>query len=115
MKAFVEEYLAYIKLEKNLSDNSIASYENDLSRFLDYLGKLGMNDWSEVSSKNISEFFNILRENEIKSSTVARYLSSIKGLFKYLHQCDYIKRNPTEILSSHISRRKLLQYYQFMK
>ncbi|MDP2366382.1 MAG: site-specific integrase, partial [Ignavibacteria bacterium] len=33
MKLFLKEYLAHLKLEKNLSTNTVSSYKNDLNSF----------------------------------------------------------------------------------
>lgn len=37
MEDFLKEYLTVVKLEKNLSDNSVASYESDLKKFLMFI------------------------------------------------------------------------------
>ncbi|GGI12599.1 site-specific integrase [Gottfriedia solisilvae] len=35
----VDEFLSYIKIEKNLSNNTFNSYENDLHCFIQFLKK----------------------------------------------------------------------------
>ena len=41
MQEFLREYLAYLKLERNLSENTIVSYERDLKKVLDKIYKTG--------------------------------------------------------------------------
>jgi len=107
LSQFLKEYLAYLKFEKNLSPHSVNSYESDISKFLTHLSDAGISDLNEIKSNDISEYFEILRDLGISSSTSARYLSAIKGFFKYLSSQEYIEKDPAEILSARITERKL--------
>ncbi len=107
MQEFIKEYLAYLKLEKNLSDNTINSYLNDLTQFVNFAEDKKIRDLSEIDTKFIAGFFELEREKRKSTSTSARYLSSIKGFFSYLFFNGYIEKDPTEILSSSIKGRKL--------
>lgn len=107
MKIFLKEYLSVLKLEKNLSDNSIQSYKNDLGKLIDFLESNNIDDPEEITYKHLVDFFSSQNELEITSSTTARYLSSLKGFFKYLFNSNYITTNPTEKLSSTKISRKL--------
>ncbi|VAX25455.1 Site-specific tyrosine recombinase XerD [hydrothermal vent metagenome] len=107
LNQFLMEYLAYLKFEKNLSPRSVESYESDIKKFLIHLNDTNISDLNEVRSNDISEYFKILRDLGISSSTSARYLSAIKGFFKYLSFQEYIEKDPAEILSARITERKL--------
>ncbi|MGD8777961.1 MAG: site-specific tyrosine recombinase XerD [Ignavibacteria bacterium] len=107
MEEFLKEYLAILKLEKNLSENSIVSYSNDINKFINFAEDRSVNDWSKISPSLISKYFNLQREVGLGSSTAARYLSSLKGFFKYLHKRKYINKNPAENLFSTKLTRKL--------
>ncbi|MBN1300961.1 MAG: site-specific tyrosine recombinase XerD [Melioribacteraceae bacterium] len=107
MESFLKEYLTYLRLEKNLSDNSVESYKSDLSKFILYIKKIGMTDLNSVTARNISEFFDLQRKESISTSTSARYLSALKGFFSYLYDQSYVENDPTDILSSGRRRRKL--------
>lgn len=99
MNIFLKEYLAYLKLEKNLAENTVASYRNDLSSFLNFLEEKNINDPSEIDSKSIIIFFTKLENIGLTSSSAARYFSSIKGFLNYLLANNYIKSNPIEKVS----------------
>lgn len=96
MNIFLNEYLAVLKLEKNLSENTVVSYKNDISSLISYLEKFDITDPSEIDSKKLSDFFKILKETGLTSSSAARYYSSIKGFFNYLFLNKYITANPVE-------------------
>jgi len=107
LNQFVQEYLAYLKLEKNLSEQSVASYYSDLKKFLIFIEEEKYSDLNTITAKLISKYFEIMRDLGLSSSTSARYLSSVKGFFKYLNSQDYIEKDPAEILSARITERKL--------
>jgi integrase/recombinase XerD len=100
MNIFLKEYLSILKLEKNLSDNTVASYTNDISSFLQFVESRKIDDPSIIKQKDISDFFKVLKELGLSSSSAARYYSSLKGFFKYLFLSRYITKNPIEKISS---------------
>ena len=99
MNVFLKEYLAYLKLEKNLSENTVSSYKNDLSSFMRFLEEHEINDPSLIESRLIINFFTILEKIGLTSSSAARYFSSLKGFLNYLFANNYIKSNPIEKVS----------------
>lgn len=96
MKLFLKEYLAHIKLERNLSKNTISSYRNDIAAFNSLLKDCGIDDPSEISSEHISNFFKSLKELGLSNTSAARYFSSLKGFFSYLMRNNYIIKNPID-------------------
>lgn len=100
MQDFLKEYLTVLKVEKNLSDNSINSYNSDLIKLFDFFESKNITDFNKVTYSDLTNFFEVQRNAGINSSSVSRYLSSIKGFFSYLLQQKYILKNPVSKLSS---------------
>ena len=100
MEIFLQEYLTTLKLERNLSGNTVSSYKNDISSLLSFLEALGITDPSQVEKKELNSFFSSLSKTGLSSNSAARYYSSIKGFFRYLFVQNYIKENPMEKVSS---------------
>jgi len=100
MEIFLKEYLTTLKLERNLSGNTVSSYKNDISSLLSFLETLGITDPSQVNKKDLNSFFSSLSKTGLSSNSAARYYSSIKGFFRYLFIQNYIKENPMEKVSS---------------
>lgn len=100
MDVFLREYLASLKLERNLSENTIASYKNDLTSLLNFLNDSGVDDPSQINSKMLNDFFILLTKLGLSSRSSARYYSSLKGFFGYLIASSYIEANPMEKISA---------------
>ena len=115
MLDFLKEYLTILKVEKNLSDNSINSYKTDLLKLFTFLESINRHDLNEVTYQNITQFFEEQRTDGINSSSVRRYSSSIKGFFSYLKQNDYIKKNPVINLKSTKIARDLPSVLSFIE
>lgn len=96
MNVFLKEYLTVLKLEKNLSDNTLSSYKNDISSLFNFLDEYKITDPSEIDYKHLAAFFNALNKAGLNSRSAARYYSSVKGFFKYLLANNYLTSNPVE-------------------
>jgi len=96
MKEFVQEYLVNLKLERNRSDNTIHSYKRDIEKFVEFIKKFHVNDFSQVTIGLITKFFEHQKKIGMKNSTSARYMSALKGFFDYLDGNNYLKENPFE-------------------
>lgn len=107
MKEFLQEYLTVLKLERNLSGNTLSSYKNDINSFISFLETKSISDFSDVDSKILVSFFKVLKDSGLTSTSAARYHSSIKGFFSYLHQNNYILSNPVDKINPPKLSRKL--------
>jgi integrase/recombinase XerD len=97
MNLFLREYLNILKLEKNLSENTILSYKNDLSAFISFIkNDFNIDDPEKISYNHVSSFFKLLFNLGLTGSSAARYLSSLRGFFKYLIHSEYITINPVD-------------------
>ena len=100
MELFLKEYLTHIKLEKNLSQNTVVSYKNDINAFISFLKDLSVDDPSNIKSDHIRDFFKVIKEIGLSGSSSARYFSSLKGFFLYLLKNKYILKNPIEKITA---------------
>lgn len=107
MEQFLIEFLTVLKLELNLSDNTVNSYKTDISKLLTFCVELGINDLNEIDCSDITAYLVKQKELGISNSTTARYISAFKSFFNYLHQNRYIETNPSERLKSNRRYRKL--------
>lgn len=107
MELFLKEYLSHLKLERNLSENTLASYKNDISVFISFLSGFSISDPSDITADKITSFFKSLKNIGLTSTSAARYFSSIKGFLSYLLKNNYITKNPIEKVGSPKLSKKL--------
>ncbi|PJA95724.1 MAG: site-specific tyrosine recombinase XerD [Ignavibacteriales bacterium CG_4_9_14_3_um_filter_34_10] len=107
MKEFVKEFTNYLRLEKNLSENSVKSYKSDLDNLINYLREINCIDLNEVKSETLQKYLTLLKNRNLKSTTLSRNLSSFRGFFKYLIRNQYIQNNPVESFQTTKTKRRL--------
>ncbi|PKL81294.1 MAG: site-specific tyrosine recombinase XerD [Ignavibacteriae bacterium HGW-Ignavibacteriae-4] len=109
----LKAFLYYIELEKGLAENTILSYNNDLTRLIEFTYDNGVSYYQEISLELLENFFNQLYELGLNNSSRARYLSAIRELFKYLNYKKIIPDNKTEKLDLPKSSRKIPEVLSF--
>ncbi|WP_336784152.1 tyrosine recombinase XerC [Paenibacillus illinoisensis] len=91
MKARIEEYLNFLKAEKNCSKNTLRGYRVDIEQFAD---KQGITSIEQISKQAIRAHIALLVENGTAASTRNRKLTSIRSFCNYLFGEGYIASNP---------------------
>jgi integrase/recombinase XerD len=104
---FLSDYSSYLFLERNLSENTIGSYQTDIKTFLDYLIDQNVLDLNAVVYKDMVGFFKLLTKMGLNERSVARYFSALKGFFAFLINAGYITKNPSDSLTAPKISRKL--------
>ena len=102
LKKNLKPFLLYLRIEKNLSQNSIEAYENDLKRFLNFI--FYDNKKFILDSSYIQNYISQLIDLNLEISTLQRNLSSLRSFFSYLVDEKIISFNPAELID--IPKRK---------
>jgi integrase/recombinase XerD len=98
----------YLKLEKSLSQNSVAAYINDITKLIQFLDKnFPKLSPDKVKLMHLKQFVEWLNENGVSPRTQARTISGIKSFYKYLLIEEKISSDPTSLLESPKIGRKL--------
>lgn len=80
------DFITFLKVEKNLSDNTIRAYESDLSQFFGFWHSLSADDKKHLSVRQIVERYLVnLFHKKIDKSTIARKFSCFKTFEKFLN------------------------------
>jgi len=95
----VKAYMRYLKLERNLSPNTIEAYRNDLRWLLAYVNFHGLKV-EEVKLEDLDNFSASLHDQHITPRSQARILSGVRSFFKFLLLDGFIDADPTELLVS---------------
>jgi integrase/recombinase XerD len=81
MKKYIKSFLIYLDVERRRSKNTIASYERDLNRFYSFLDK---DDIQIFQKTDILNFIEYLRNEGYTSSSISRYVSTIRSFCRYM-------------------------------
>lgn len=95
----VESYAGHLKLERGMSDNTVAGYLNDVRKLLDFLEGEGIR-LSEVTPEQLQTFAAAIHDLGVGERTQSRIISGVKSFFKYLHLDGYLDINPALLLEN---------------
>lgn len=88
-----------MSVEKGLSKNTVESYRLDLRKFQDFLLSKDR-DFPSLLRSDIIDFIERLRNEGYSISSICRFISSIRGLCKYLLLEHVISEDPSENLQT---------------
>ncbi len=119
-QSYISGFVAYLKLEKSLSANSVDAYRHDILKLTEFLEEYHPNlQPGEVTHIQMQEFLKwIFDEGISRKDTVdkkkgmsarsqARIISGIKAFYQYLLLENKVENAPTEFLDSPRMGRKL--------
>ena len=98
-------YLDHLRIERGLSNNSIAAYRRDLTKFGDFLTGTA-SSFDAISEQKIVDYEVALKSHDLSLSSINRALSALKGFYQYCER-EYHIDNPSRESSSHRLARKL--------
>ena len=98
-KDIVRAYVRYLKLQRNMSGNTLDAYQRDLQKLLDYLAREQMT-LRDVTLNDLEHFSAGLHDIGINPRSQCRILSGIRSFFKFAQLDGYRDDDPTELLES---------------
>lgn len=107
-KSYIHGYQSYLRLEKSLSPNSIEAYLHDVEKLTQFLVHSGNKVVpGQVTLRDLQEFLRWITGLGMTARSQARIISGLKGFYKYLLLENIISKDPTELLESPRTGRKL--------
>ena len=91
-------FLDMIAAEQGAGDNTLDAYRRDLTDFSDFLGRAGQN-FTRAETQTLRDYLADLDTRGFKSSSVARRLSAMRNLFRFLLNERIRSDDPAAILS----------------
>ena len=103
----MNEFLNYLKDERNYSDKTILNYKMDLENFYNYINK---KKTKKIDFDFLQEYIENLSQKKYSTKSIQRHISSLKSYFKFLYNKNYINVNPAELLCLPKNEIKLPNY-----
>ncbi len=85
MRAFIEQFIEFLAVERGLSPHTRAAYRTDLREFERFLLGRRITSPGTIGRADIVAFLMEGRDAGLRSATIARRLASIRSWFRYLH------------------------------
>ena len=100
-KQAIKDFETYLRLEKSLSENSIAAYTDDVQKLEKYFSEKGIARMSpEVTYHDIKDFLLWYGGGNQNARTQSRMISGIRSFFRYLLIEEEIEENPASLIES---------------
>lgn len=108
----IDEFLDYLRYERNYSDHTVLAYAKDLSQFEEYIKIHHESRFDPVSidSDIVRNWIVYLMDNKMSPVSVNRKLSSLKSFFKYLMKQGVVAANPLRLINGPKAK-KALPYF----
>jgi tyrosine recombinase XerC len=107
MYRYIDKFITYLKVEREVSPHTIINYSVDLNDFAKFLDpdSDGEKKWEDFDLAKIDlltfrKFLAHIKERGYAKRTVARKVASLRSFFKFLYREGYIKVNPITSLST---------------
>ena len=101
ISAYLEKFMAFLRVEKNASYHTITSYKTDLKQFIVFLNSYF--DSEKFSIVNIDRlairlWLGELSEQGLTQNSIARKVATLRSFFKYAFKHGWIQKNPAHLL-----------------
>ena len=93
----IKLYVRYLRLERNLSPNTIEAYRNDLAHLEAFMMRNNLK-LENVTLEQLHTFAASLHEYGITPRSQARVLSGVRSFFRFLELDGVVESDPTELL-----------------
>ena len=103
----LDVFLAHVRIEKGLAENSVEAYGRDVKRYLGDLERMGIASWEAVSRTEVRAHLAELVRQGISPRSQARALSAIRGLHALLLAEKLASTDPTEEVDAPRAGRRL--------
>lgn len=99
-KNALQDYQYYLKIEKGFSENTIASYSNDIKKLIRYLEEHAISvSPLEINEEQLKDFI-YKKSKELNPRSQARLISGLRNFFDYLIFEEQRTANPTDLLEA---------------
>lgn len=113
MKKNIEQFMDFLKYQRNYSDYTITSYKDDLEIYNKYLILNGL-DYKSIEYSDIRYYLKYLKEQRgEKNSSICRNLSALRTFYNYLLTSNITKTNPFVYVNGPKKEKRLPRYFEY--
>ncbi len=86
MQSDLDAYFLHLRTERQVSPHTLDGYHRDLSKVLAFCERQGIDTWESLRPAQVRQLVAEGHRHGQSSRSLARLLSSLRGLFRYLNQ-----------------------------
>lgn len=100
MEELIDVFLNYLSVERGLSNNTLVSYQKDLSCYTDFLKKQHIDALAKATRNDIINFMFFQKDKGLAVNTISRRLSAIRMFHKFLVRERMLTVDPSNLIDS---------------
>jgi integrase/recombinase XerC len=94
LENLIDEFLIYLRVNKNYSEKTLESYGLDLRQFLIFFDKESILTLEQIDHLLLRKYLATLKEEQLSRRSIARKISCLRSFFKFLCRQGYVNNNP---------------------
>ena len=107
LAADLDAYQQHLRSERQVSPHTLDGYRRDLQTVLDFAEQGGLSGWSELDGRFLRSVVARLHAKGQSARSLARLLSAVRGLYRYLNREGLCQHDPATGLSAPKGERRL--------
>ncbi|WP_078430707.1 tyrosine recombinase XerC [Alkalihalobacterium alkalinitrilicum] len=90
----IDDFVFYLQVEKNCSKHTIENYLLDIEDFVSYMKENNLSEFSVVTYHFVRGYLSALHEYKYARTTIARKISALRSLYRFLLRENKVNENP---------------------
>ena len=103
----LETYWRYLHIERQVSEHTLKAYQQDLAKVVRFADAQTLTEWAQLTPTHIRQLIMSLNRAGQSSASIARLLSSLRGLYRFLAKEGSVKTDPTTGISAPKGEKRL--------
>lgn len=96
----LDDFINFLRVERNLAANTISAYASDLVKYIDFLSSRGIERLNDVKLGDVVAYITQLHNGKLSTFTIARNLSALRMFHRFLVGENVTDSDPTDSISS---------------
>ena len=107
MNEQIEQFLAHLMKERELTVNTTSAYRTDLVQYMKFIQGRGTATALDADREDVMAFMIYLRERKYSNATVARRTAAVKSFYAFLFSIRAVSIDPTTTIESPLVEREV--------
>ena len=93
---WTQRFLQHLQHERRLSERTVENYRRDLVRVENYCQDRKLTEWNQLDVHQVRALVALLHRQGLHGRSIARLLSALRSLFRFLLREDQVTHNPAD-------------------